>query len=232
MFNTLSIVIPVYNEGENILATLTEIALRIRTPHTILIVYDFDEDNTLPAIQSHAAGQNIRLVKNRYGRGALNAIKTGFACATDEVVLVMMADLSDDLAKVDAMFARINEGYDIVCGCRYRRGGGQIGGPRLKKLLSRAAGLSLHYLAGIPTRDITNSFKMYRKSVLDEIPIESTGGFELGMELVVKAFRRGRKIADVPATWRDRSAGTSRFRLWRWLPHYLRWYGQALRARI
>ena len=54
--------------------------------------------------------------------------------------------------------------------------------------------------------------------------IESTGGFELGLELVVKAHVAGRKIVEVPTTWRDRLAGQSNFKLWKWLPHYLKWF--------
>jgi hypothetical protein len=120
-------------------------------------------------------------------------------------------------------------GYDVVCGSRYARGGRQLGGPRLKRFLSRMAGLSLHYVTGLPTHDATNNYKMYRKSYLDEVSIESRAGFEIGLELVVKAFVHGYRVGEVPTTWRDRSAGQSRFRLWQWLPHYLRWYIYAFR---
>ena len=225
MFNLLNIVIPVYNEAENIKNTISEINQRVSTPHKIFIIYDFDEDNTLPVARNLMKKQNnIELVKNKYGKGVLNAIKTGFENIKEGVILVVMADLSDDLSKVDEMFEKISEGYDIVCGSRYMKGGRQIGGPRFKKLLSRLAGVSLHYLTGIPTHDITNSFKMYTKKVLDDIKIESNGGFELGMEIVIKAFFKGYKITEVPCVWRDRSAGKSRFKLWEWLPKYIYWY--------
>lgn len=233
MYDTLNIVCPVYNEGENISNTVRSIKEKISTPHRIYIVYDFDEDNTLPAARELMKKHpEIRLLKNKYGRGALNAIKTGFEEAPDGVVLVIMADLSDDLAVVDRMFGRINEGYDIVCGSRYMRGGRQIGGPLLKRTLSRAAGVSLHYLAGVPTHDVTNSFKMYTKKVLSAIKIESDGGFELGMEIVVKAYLRGYRITEVPSTWTDRTAGESRFMLKKWLPKYLHWYFYAIRGRL
>lgn len=229
-YTALDIVIPVYNEGENIRRTLGEIQEKVRTPHRIWIVYDFDEDNTLPAVRQWDGPANtIRLARNRYGRGVLNAIRTGFDLVEDGVVLVVMADSSDDLGVADAMFAKINEGYDIVCGSRYMKGGRQFGGPRLKKLLSRAAGISLRCLAGMPTHDVSNSFKMYTARVLRQVQIESTGGFELGMEILVKAHAQGSRIAEVPSTWRDRTAGESRFRLWKWLPSYLHWYWFAMR---
>jgi len=103
-----------------------------------------------------------------------------------------MADLSDDLAKVDGMYRLIvEERYDLVCGSRYMRGGRQLGGPPFKGFLSRLAGVSLHALAGLPTRDATNAFRMYRASLLRSIPIESSGGFELSLELTVKAHTSG-----------------------------------------
>jgi len=228
----LNIIIPVYNEGDNIVSTISEIKNKISVPYRILVVYDFDEDNTLPALaNSIHKNDDIQLVKNIYGRGALNAIKTGFNNVPEGIILVVMADLSDDLAVVNEMHRKILDGYDIVCGSRYMKGGRQIGGPLLKKLLSRTAGLSLYHLAGIPTHDVTNSFKMYTKKVLNEITIESNGGFELGMEIVIKSHLKGFRIGEVPSTWRDRSAGESRFKLFQWLPKYFHWYCLAFKSK-
>lgn len=232
MYDSLNIIVPVYNEGENIGKTLSAVAEKIKTPHRIFIVYDFDEDNTLPAVKPLLKKYPITLVKNRYKKGVLNAIKTGFETVTDGVVLVIMADLSDDLVVVDSMFRKMNEGHDIVCGSRYMKGGRQVGGPRLKKFLSRTAGVTLHYLTGIPTHDVTNSFKMYSKKVLSDIAIESDGGFELGMEIVVKSFLKGYSIAEVPSVWTDRTAGESRFMLKKWLPKYIHWYLYAFRNNL
>jgi hypothetical protein len=130
------------------------------------------------------------------------------------------------------MLELVEQGADVVCGSRYMKGGRQIGGPLLKGLLSRAAGVSLHYLAGLPTRDATNSFKMYRTKFLQGLRFESSGGFEIGMEAVVKAYVCGGRVAELPSTWTDRVAGESRFRLWNWLPNYLRWYFYAFRGRF
>lgn len=233
MFDSLNIIIPVYNEGENILQTLAGIEEKVLTPHRILIIYDFDGDNTLPVLAGYRSGKrNLELVKNRYGRGVLNALKTSFDAVKEGVLVVVMADFSDDLSIVDDMFRKINQGCDIVCGSRYMPGGRQVGGPLVKKILSRLAGVSLHYFTGIPTRDITNSFKMYRKSVLDAIEIRSSGGFEVGMEIVVKAFLKGYRIAEIPAVWRDRTAGRSRFKLFKWLPKYACWYLYAVAGRV
>jgi dolichol-phosphate mannosyltransferase len=231
----VEIIIPVYNEGENIVRTLEEIGSNISHPHRILIVYDFEADNTLPPLQrfiERTGHTGIRTEKNHYGKGALNAIKSGFEAAKEELCLVCMGDLSDDMSAVGPMLTMMDQGCDIVCGSRYMRGGKQIGGPFLKGFLARLAGLSLHYIAGVPTHDVTNSFKMYRRSFLQKLKIESQGGFEIGMEILVKAHLMGYKISEVPSTWRDRSGGESKFLLWKWLPSYLHWYFLALKSRV
>jgi dolichol-phosphate mannosyltransferase len=230
----LTIVIPVYNEGSNFHQQWREISTLMTADFTACVVYDFDEDDTLPVVNKIiAAGEpRLRAVKNQRGRGVVAAIMTGFDVAPDGPVLVVMADLSDDLAQVGRMLALYRQGYHVVAGSRYMRGGKLIGGPFFKQLLSRVAGVSLHYLRGLPTHDATNAFKIYDRAMVKSFTVESHGGFELNLELTVKAFIGGYRITEVPSTWRDRSSGQSRFRLWKWLPHYLRWYFYAFRPKV
>ena len=231
----LSLACPVYNEADNIGGLLDSISEKVQVPCELVIVYDFEEDNTLPVVRSRMENFRlpVRLVRNKYGRGAVNAVKTGLeTCSDQAAVAVIMADLSDDLNDVNTMYRLIvDDGFDVVCGSRYMRGGKQIGGPPLKNLMSRTAGLSLHYLAGIPTHDATNNFKMYRGSFIAATEIESEAGFEIGLEMVAKAYVGGYRIGEIPTTWRDRVAGESRFNIVKWLPHYLRWYRFAFRRR-
>ena len=196
-------------------------------------MYDFDADTTVPVVQRlQAEMPALKLHRNTIGRGALNAIKSGLAAAQAPYVVVTMADGSDDPADIDRMLVAARGGADVVSGSRYMRGGRQLGGPLLKRTLSRAAGLSLRWLGGVPTHDPTNSFRLYSRRLLDAVPIESQGGFELGIELTVKAHLRGMRVAEVPTTWHDRTAGQSRFRLRQWIPHYLRWYLRGLTSRV
>ena len=225
----LAIIIPVYNEAENIGKTLTVIEDLVKTPHRTYIVYDFDEDNTLPIAREFTKkGIDLQFVKNP-AKGVVNAIKTGLRSATGDYLLVTMADMSDDYSVVDSMCELMEEGFDVVCGSRYMKGGKQIGGPLLKKTISRIAGLSLRFLTGVPTHDATNSFKLYRKSMLDNIEIESDGGFEIGLEIVVKAHFSGFRVTEIPCTWTDREEGKSRFRIIKWAPKYLKWYFYAVK---
>jgi dolichol-phosphate mannosyltransferase len=227
----LSVVIPVRNEAENIGPMLDTLSAALANSAEVLIVYDDESDTTLPAVKSWAArpGIECRTVKNSFGPGPANALKAGFAAARGEAVIVMMADRADDLRALGAMVEKFGQGYDLVSGSRYMSGGEQVGGPWLKGKLSRMAGASLN-LAGLPTHDPTNSFKLYRTARIRDLQLESNGGFEINLEIVAKAVRSGWRITEVPARWVDRVAGKSNFKLVRWLPRYLRWYLYALIA--
>jgi dolichol-phosphate mannosyltransferase len=230
----LSVVVPVYNEGENVVSTLRGVVGRTHArPLEVLVVHDFDEDTTVPVVKRlQAELPELRLHRNDLGRGALNALKSGLGAARAPFVLVTMGDGSDDPDDIDAMYALARGGADVIAGSRYMKGGRQVGGPLLKRTMSRVAGLSLHWLGGLPIHDATSNFRMYSKRLLQRVTIESTGGFELGIELTVKAYALGMRIAEVPTTWRDRTAGQSRFQLWKWLPRYLRWYWVGIAARF
>lgn len=225
----VSIVLPVYNEADNIRPVLEALQTEVRSPHETLVVYDSDEDTTLPPARDIGAGYpQMRLVRNAYGKGVLNALKTGIEAASGDVVVVTMADLSDDVTQIDEMAWLVRSGAGVAVASRYMPGGGQIGGPLVKSTLSRLAGLSLRWLARIDTHDPTNNFKAYSRRLVDAVDIESESGFELGLELTSKAHLMGLQIVEIPTTWRGRNAGESNFKLMQWLPSYLRWYFQCL----
>lgn len=228
----LAVVLPVYNEGDAVEPVLRALDFAIHTPHELIVVYDFDGDSTVPVIARLAAEiPSLRGLRNDLGRGVLNAMKAGIEGTSAPFVVISMADGSDDPSDVDRMFAVAREGADLVAASRYMRGGRQIGGPWIKRQMSRTAGLTLHWFAQVPIHDPTNNFKLYRRSFLESTTIESTAGFELALELTVKATLAGRNVREIPTTWRDRTAGQSNFKLRKWLPHYLRWYRVAFRGR-
>jgi glycosyltransferase involved in cell wall biosynthesis len=228
----LSMVLPVFKEGEAVVPVIRALTAGVATPHEILVVYDFDEDPTVPVIERlHAELPAVRGLRNGLGRGVLNAMKAGIAESRGDFVLITMSDGSDEPHIVDGMVAKARAGADVVAASRYMPGGRQIGGPRFKRLMSRTAGLTLHWFAGVPTHDPTNNFKLYSRRFLDAVRIESSAGFELALELTVKATLLGRRVDQVPTTWRDRTAGQSNFKLRKWLPHYLHWYRRAFVGR-
>ncbi|MBM83354.1 MAG: glycosyl transferase family 2 [Planctomycetaceae bacterium] len=230
-----SVVVPVYNEDVNITPFCEAAKSQLNDDFEMLVCYDFDEDKTLPVLASIPASEkptNIRLIRNDLGQGVRYAIEAGFRAATTPVVICVMCDMSDDFDDIEKMIGLIEDGATVVSASRHMKGGRQVCKPSLKSFLSRCAGRSLYWLAGVPTRDPTNCFKAYRREFLDVTPIaDKTEGFNLGLELTVKAHFSGGRIDEIPTVWHDRSAGESRFRLFAWMPQYLRWYFWAIRKR-
>ena len=229
MTDRLDIVIPVYNEGRNILATLGALRDQMRTPARILICYDRPDDDTLDVINANPAGVDglkIEFVRNP-GRGAHGAVMAGFAASRAPFVLVYPADDDFNGAIVDIMVTKAEAGADIVCASRFMPGGCMVGCPRLKAFLVRIAAFTLYYIARLPTRDPTSGFRLFSRRVIDGIAVESDTGFCYSIELLVKCHRLGWPVAEVPAQWFERTRGASRFRVINWLPAYLRWYSYA-----
>jgi glycosyltransferase involved in cell wall biosynthesis len=222
----LDIVIPVYNEGANILRTLQSIARAVAAPKRVLICYDREDDNTLPAIRDNRAALGelaVDFVRNR-GRGAHGAVLSGFAASQVPFVVVLPADDDYNAGILDALVARADSGCDIVCASRFMAGGSMVGCPWLKAFFVRAGNFTLYHLARLPTRDASNGFRLFSRRAIDEIIIESDRGFCYSIELLVKCQRLGWQIGEVPANWFERTSGSSRFQVLRWLPAYLRWY--------
>lgn len=229
----VSIIIPAYNEGDSIVPVLDRIAENVGLPYEILVAYDFPEDTTVPVVESYAnSDHRVRPVMNTYGRGPANAIRFGIDQAEAEVVVVTMADGSDDTRQIDDLARMVERGVVVAAASRYAPGGQQVGGPALKGLLSKLAGRSLYWFCRVGTRDATNSFKAYSRSFVRDVGIDSRHGFELGLELTSKARRLRRPVAEIPTIWLDRTAGLSRFKLAAWIPKYLRWYFFAFGPRL
>ena len=224
-----SIVIPAYEESENIIAVLERIQEHVNLDFECLVVVDGDSDSTIPIVNAFTKRDSrFRIVMNRIGQGPAFAIRSGIQESKSSVVVVTMADGSDDPRNIPELVLLIERGVDIACASRYMPTGQQIGAPFLKALLSRYAGKSLYAFARVGTRDSTNSFKAYNKNFLTEVGIESKYGFEMGIELVAKARRFGYLVAEIPTIWIERNVGESRFSLFRWIPKYLKWYLFAL----
>jgi dolichol-phosphate mannosyltransferase len=221
----VSVVIPAYNEGDAVLPVLERIVEAVESDVEVLVVVDFPEDTTIPAVEKLAENDlRLRVVVNTYGRGPAFAIRYGVDQATKSVVVVTMADGCDDPRQIDALARLVNRGVVVAAASRYSPGGQQVGGPMFKGLLSRGAGRSLALFGRVGTRDATNSFKAYSTEFIREVGIHSSSGFEIGLELTAKARRLRRPVAELPTIWLDRDFGESRFQLKAWVPKYLRWY--------
>jgi glycosyltransferase involved in cell wall biosynthesis len=228
----VQLVVPVYNEGENVVVLHRKLREESVPYDSLRFVYDRDDDTSLPYVAKlRAEDPRVDALRNQYGPGVIRALRTGFERAEPGPVIVMMGDLSDKLSVVPEMLALWRGGATVVSPSRYMPGGVQHGGGLVKSNLSRLAGKSLSWL-GFPTSDPTNNFKLYDGEWLRRQRIESDGGFEVALELCYKAFVQGEPIRQLPTEWFDRTSGESRFRLRAWLPRYLRWWWRAARAAL
>lgn len=224
----VDIVIPVYNEGENILGTLESLKRELRFRGRILICYDHDDDNTLTTLARYdPAPLVLTNVRNR-GRGVIGAVLTGFEETTAPCVIVMPADDDYNAPWLNEMIRQHGRGYDIVAASRFMPGGLMVGGPPLKVTLVRMAAWFMQHIARVPTHDASNGFRLFSRRVIERIPVESDRGFAYSIEFLVKAHRLGWPIAEVPVHWYERKAGQSRFRIFGWMAVYIKWLLYAL----
>ena len=229
----VSIIIPAYNEGEQIVPVLDRLFESVRLPCEVLVVVDDEGDSTVKVVCDYADKEpRLRCLVNTYGRGPANAIRYGIAAAVAPVAVVTMADGCDDPRQIDDLARLVERGVAVAAASRYMAGGQQVGGPVLKGVLSRTAGRSLRLFARIGTRDATNSFKAYSTSFVREVGIDSRDGFEIGIELTAKAKRLRLPVAEIPTIWRDRPTGVSNFKVAEWIPRYLRGYRFAFGGRL
>jgi len=221
----ISVIIPAFEEGDVVIPGLINLSQEIQQPNEILVIVDNPSDSTaVPVKKLSEEYLSIRLAINTYGPGPANAIRYGIDQAIANVVVVTMADGCDDPRQVEELAHLVKRGVVIAAASRYMPGGQQVGGPRIKRWLSRAAGKSFSFITGVGTRDATNSFKAYDKNFVNQVGIHSRHGFEIGLELTAKAKRLRLSVAEIPTTWIDRTYGQSNFRLAKWLPRYLGWY--------
>jgi len=221
----VSVVVPARDEGDHIVPVLDRIFDGVASECRVIVVVDSLEDTTVPVVEAYADKEpRLDLAVNTYGSGPANAIRFGIDQVTTPVVVVTMADGSDDPRQIDSLARLVERGVVVAAASRYSGGGQQVGGPMLKGLMSRSAGRSLAVLARVGTRDATNSFKAYSTDFVREVGIHSTSGFEIGLELTAKARRLRRPVAEISTIWLDRQLGESHFDVGRWVPKYLRWY--------
>ncbi len=225
MNSLASIVIPAYEEDENINRTINELISSFGENIEVHVVVDNVMDSTIQVFNSIIdLPDSYKIHIQNFGSGPANAIRFGLDQTNSNCVIVMMADGSDDIRILPELVNLVNRGVAVACASRYMPGGQQVGGPRLKKMISKNVGRILYFMAGVGTHDPTNSYKAYSKEFLGLVNVESRNGFEVGLELVSKARKLRLPIAEVPTIWLDRNHGTSRFQLLRWAPSYFRWF--------
>ena len=211
----VAVVLPTYNESENIARLLTQ--LREVLPDCRLYVVDDNSPDGTGDIAERCAREigGIEVLHRPGKQGLGSAYRQGFAHVIGQgadVVVSMDVDFSHNPLSIPAMLAAIESGSDAVIGSRYVSGGGTKNWPLHRRLLSRWGNLYTGAVLGVKVRDCTSGFRAYRASALASIAPETTKaeGYAFLSELVVRLSRRGLKISEVPIMFIDRENGTSK----------------------
>jgi len=232
----LNIIVPAYNEELNItetLSTIHQIQERVKIPHKLIVVNDNSTDRTKEIVQGLMEKyDNLALINRRGNHGLGRCLNRAYEEVEGGVIVAVMADLADDVNDIPRMLEKIKEGFDLVSASRYIPRGSGEHQDRLKHFLSRLLGKTLQILIGLPTNDATNAYKMYRAGILDEIGILKSDNYTTGLEITVKAYLRGLRIAEIPTLWKDRSQGVSHFKIFKVAPEYIKWFFWAVWNRL
>ncbi len=221
----VSIIIPAYHEAESLTKVLQRLQEFVTLEFECFVVIDNVDDPSQTFVKKISEVDNrFEVILNNVSPGPPGALKSGFARASGQTIVVLSADGSEDVSQISTMVFLVERSASIVAASRFMQGGKLIGSPFLKGVLSRTASLMLHLFCRIGTRDSTNNFKAYSREFIDSVNIESYQGFEVALELVAKAHRNKNIIVEIPTIWIERKQGVSKFELYNALIPYLRWF--------
>ncbi len=224
----LTLIMPVYNEGDAVIPVISTLFLTVNFPFKILVVHDSPDDVTVETVKKlQKYFSDLYLVQNKWDNGVLNAIKTGFLAADTPYVGVWVAYHLDPFGIVNAMMEKLENGCDLVSANRFTINSSRARGNTVKKLFSKYGNIVLNRIIGMPISDITTSIKVYRKTMLDSIKIETVvdGGWAVNSELAIKAAIKGYRMAEIPLEKKNINLihGLTNFKVLKQLPTYFRW---------
>ncbi|MBI5024106.1 MAG: glycosyltransferase [Candidatus Omnitrophica bacterium] len=227
---TLSIVIPVRNDGLNLKIMLKILSATVEVDHELLIVSESTEDES-HNIVGHLSGNNprVKFILNSLGPGVGHAICAGINESRGKYILILTADDIGPVLQIAAMCELMDQGYEFICPTRYALGGQSWGGSSLNRLLSRLANILFYGLVDTPITDSTLGIKMFRRSIIKKINLTSTVGWTIGIELSIKAHIYNLKTAQIPIISINRFyGGKSNFKLVPWIFIYCRLFAQGI----
>jgi dolichol-phosphate mannosyltransferase len=222
----LSILIPVRNEGVNIKIMLKILRSVLEIPHEVLIIYDSNNDNSISVVkQLKKTYPQVKSVKNKFGKGVANAIRSGVDASVGKYVLIFAVDEIGPVIAIEDMISLLDKGCDFISCTRYAYGGRRLGGSVVEGFLSRLANYLFHLIIGSTLTDSTTGIKMFRREIFDQLTLTSQVGWAIVFEMSIKVQEMGFKLGEVPIVSIDRLyGGTSSFQLNKWFFEYLKWF--------
>jgi dolichol-phosphate mannosyltransferase len=213
----LSIVIPAYNEQENIGPCLDELVAVLdseRIPFEIVVVNDNSSDQTEALVMERAIRRpEIRLVHRLPPGGFGRAVRTGLEFVSGDCVVIYMADRSDHPEDAVRYYRLLAEGYDCVFGSRFVRGSVVHRYPPLKLVVNRIVNICIQWMFWTKFNDLTNAFKGFRTEVLRRCGPYRACHFNITLEISLSALISGYKICQIPIHWEGRTWGSSNLRM-------------------
>ena len=213
----LSVCIPAHNEQENIGRSIDAIAAELKAagvPYEFVIANDNSTDETGRVIKERMErGEPICMVERMPPGGFGRAIRSCFDHFRGDIVVVVMADLSDDPKDIVRYYHKINEGYDAVFGTRFVKGSVVKEYPRIKLIANRIGNKLIQLLFRTEHNDLTNAFKVYRADAIRSLMPLYASHFNLTIEISLGLLNRGFKIASMPINWYGRTWGSAKFKI-------------------
>jgi dolichol-phosphate mannosyltransferase len=210
------LILPTYNEAENIGPIVHAARAQLRDGDQILIVDDNSPDGTgklADQLTEEVVGVEVMHRAGKEGLG--RAYLAGFRHALDsgaDLILEMDSDFSHDPADLPRLIAAAEEGADLVLGSRYVPGGSVTDWGLLRRTVSRGGSWYARKLLGVPVRDLTGGFKCFRRAVLETLDLHAVhaDGYGFQIELTYRTIQAGFRVVEIPIVFRDRRVGESK----------------------
>lgn len=228
----LSVLIPVRNEPESIFVIARVLEALLEFPHELLIITDDPMDQTIAVIDELSKKYgNIKHVQNPFGRGALNAVRSGVKEARGKYVMIYAADEIGPVLAIPKMLDLMEKGCEFISGTRYAKGGKRYGGSLIGHILSRTANAIFNLVTATALSDCTTGLKMFRRSIFERFTFRNPGtGWSFAFDMAVEAQVMQLKIGEVPIISIDRLfGGQSSMRLIPWIRSYMRCFIRGVR---
>ena len=224
---TLTILLPVRNEGVNLKIMLKILRAVVENKHEVIVIHDTPDDDSIPIVRAiQKSYPELSLIQNDLGHGVVNAIRAGVLASRGEYVLIFAADEVGPVLAIEDMMSLMMDQCDFVSCTRYNHGGRRLGGSWIGGRLSRVANKLFHKFAQSPFSDATTGIKMFRKDIFFKLDLQSRPiGWAVAFEMAIKAQHAGLRLGEVPIVSIDRLyGGSSSFQLGPWFFEYLRWF--------
>lgn len=223
----VSIIVPAHNEEDNLLIlvkNLQDLIKREKLNAEIILVDDNSNDST-PQICDMFVRKydNVFTIHRDGNQGMGNGLIEGTNQASGDVIIWVMADLSDDLNTIRKFLEKIKEGYDLVFGSRYMKRGSSGDLSFFKATASRGFAMLARLFIGVYVHDITNAFRAFKKNVIESLDLKSSD-YAISPEFALKAYLAGFKLCEVPTTYRNRRRGKAKFKMFKMGKKYFKMF--------